>query len=84
MYKKANVIFGQFEGKLVDVEGTDKELWGKSWADMNGNPCALEFAMRSSLTDNLSFGECLSEPVYYCKIDGLGKLFGKRQLEFTN
>jgi hypothetical protein len=83
MYRKAEVLFGKFAGQTVDVEGTDHEVWGKSWAMMNGNPCALEFAIRSATTETLDLGESLRKPVYYCTLDRFGMLFAERQLKFT-
>lgn len=47
-YKRlpALAIKGRFKGEEIIVEGTDKELWGKDWFDMGGNPAAMIYAMR--------------------------------------
>ena len=79
MYRKAKVISGTFAGEEVLIEGTDKEVFGKSWGYMNGNIACLNFAMRS-IKDGINtyVGNC-----YYGKHEnGLGDVFHESELQF--
>ncbi len=62
---------------LVDIEDTDVKVLGRSWTAANGNPCALQFAMRDGF-DSLPVP---GEIVYYGKSsNGQGHLFCKSEL----
>jgi len=56
---------------LFRYELTDIDAWGRSWAEMNGNPCALHFTRRI-IEEKLAFDE--NDRVCYgqiCKNDNI-------------
>lgn len=69
----------QIKGSEVRVEGLWKDVTGTSWQYSNGNPAALNYAMRSAIA-----GLPLDDNVYYGKINGLGFLIHESELEFVN
>lgn len=70
------VISGQYKGNIFKLEGSDKDIWGKSWMDMGGLPVCWNFAIRA-MDDKLD----MSKPVYYGKIGALGYLVNADELE---
>lgn len=56
-------------GEHYVVEGLWKELTGKSWLDSDGNPAAIQYALRVS-----SSGLPWDDDVYYGRINNLGHL----------
>lgn len=62
------------------VEDWCENVLGYSWMNANGNPAALEYAMRTGI-----FGKNnnvpISNDVVYGKINGLGHLFHVNELE---
>lgn len=67
---------GKYKGEKYWVEGLWKEVTGKSWMDSDGNPAALEYAIRSGMEGDTRF----DNNVYYGKIGGLGKLIHETQI----
>jgi len=71
-----------FEGKcgtcnpLVVIEGTDVEVFGRSWLGQDGNPVCLMFALRLKHEGLPKDGQ-----VYYGHIEGLGELVHETELE---
>jgi hypothetical protein len=61
---------------IIRVEDTDREVFGKSWGVMDGNPTCLLYAMRSG-TEGLPLGGA----VYYGHIGGYGELVHESELE---
>lgn len=59
---------------LILIEGTDKEVFGKFWGDMNGNPACIMYAVRS-------VGIPIGGQVYYGKIGGLGECAHESEIE---
>lgn len=57
-------------GAIFVVEDWWDKLTGKSWGDSEGNPAALQYALRQAFTGNPH----LDDEVVYGKIDGLGHL----------
>ena len=53
----------------IEIEDTDRKLFGKSWMMMGCNPAAMLYGIRSGL-DGLPLGGT----VYYGKIGHLGEL----------
>lgn len=66
---------GKFKGQKYWVEGLWKEITGKSWMDSDGNPAAIEYAIRSGMEDNI-----FDDNVYYGKIGLFGKLIHESQI----
>jgi len=66
---------------FITIECSDIEVWGKSWAFMEGNPAAILFGMRVGL-ENISGGD-----VYYGHVStgegkpSLGELVYESELE---
>lgn len=69
------VSSGEFAGKEYRVEDWWDRLTGGSWMNANGNPAALDYAMRSAF-EKLP----LDDEVVYGKIDAFGKLIHVSQL----
>lgn len=67
-------------GMDFEVEDWCENVLGCSWMNANGNPAALEYAMRIGF-----FGQNnnvdISNDVVYGKINGLGHLFHVNELE---
>lgn len=57
------------------LEGTDREVFGGSWGDQQGNPTCLIYAVRSGLGDLPWSGN-----VFYGKIYGMGHLVHESEL----
>lgn len=54
-----------------------------SWTNANGNPAALEYAIRTSFFGDNNDVPVFSDDVLYGKIDGLGHLFHLNELELS-
>jgi len=67
---------GTFQGNHFRVEDWHDRVIGGSWMDAEGNPAALDYAMRSGVKDKLP----LDNEVLYGKIGGLGKLVHQSEL----
>jgi hypothetical protein len=74
--KTYRIKSGTFAGKEFEIIGLWKEITGKSWMISDGNPAALEFAMRSASEGDTNF----DDDVYYGHIGGLGKLIHVSQI----
>jgi hypothetical protein len=66
----------------IVIEGTDKEVFGKPWDQMHGNPCALNFAFRmgKELGQGIRKVDWFPE-VYYGKIKNTAYLVAIDELE---
>lgn len=77
-----NDYFGtNMSGEDFTIEDWCENVLGCSWTDADGNPAAIEYAIR-----HISFGRNNNVPpfsndVVYGKIDGLGHLFHINELE---
>lgn len=74
--KTVKIIAGEFKGEDYRVEDWQPLVYGKSWMNANGNPAALEYAVRSSI-------ECIptDNHVYYGKIGPYGKMIHASQIQ---
>lgn len=66
------------QGTEISIEGLWHELTGGSWMSANGNPAAMNYAMRGAFA-----GLPIDDNVYYGKINGLGFLVHETELEFV-
>lgn len=92
-YKGKNVKVKQGVGKSSfgeDMSGEDFEIedwWenisGVSWMDSNGNPAALEYAIRSAVYGKNNNVPAFSNDVVYGKINGFGHIFHINELELA-
>jgi len=60
----------------IEIEGTDLQVFGKSWGSMQGNFAAILYAVRSA-NENLGY----SGRVFYGKVGNLGELVHEDELE---
>ena len=60
---------------IIQIEGTDEEVFGGRWAFQNGNPACLIFGIRTAME------EVGDNKVYYGKIEGFGELVDESELE---
>lgn len=67
---------GQFKDQNYLVEGLWIEVTGKSWMVSDGNPAAMEYAMRTGLEGDTKF----DDNVYYGHIGAFGKLIHADQI----
>lgn len=79
MAPKATVKYGRYEDETFKIEGTDIDVWGSSWMVQEGNPAAMEFAIRTGVASHPTHGE-----VYYGKVGSAGKLFYESELEIND
>jgi len=63
----------------IRIEDTDKEVFGGSWGDQQGNPACMLFGIRSGM-ENPKEGGILSD-VWYGKVQGFGELVYGCELE---
>jgi hypothetical protein len=63
------------ENPEFELKGEDREVCGKSWMNMNGNPAALLYAMRTGFGGVSTGGK-----VYYGKIKGMGEFIHESEL----
>ena len=61
----------------IIIEGADKEVFGKDWGMMNGNPTCIAYAVRRGFDRSIQ----PTGQVYYGKINGLGELVHESELE---
>lgn len=59
---------------FIVIEGTDREIFGGSWMNQNGNFACMLYAMRST-------GVPISGQVYYGKVEGLGECVHESELK---
>lgn len=63
-------------GEKFEIEDWADRLWGQSWMEMNGNRCALLYAIRSA------YGRMpIDNEVVYGKIGNTGHLVHQSELE---
>ena len=74
-------VMGDMSGKDFAVEDWCENVLGKPWMFANGNPAALEYAVRASMFGPNNGVPAFSNDVVYGKIDGLGHLFHVNELE---
>lgn len=72
---------GDMSGAEFVIEDWCENVLGCSWMNANGNPAALEYAMRSGLNGKNNAVPTFSDDVLYGKIGGLGHLFHINELE---
>ena len=63
-------------GETIVIADTWLKVYGKSWMFSDGNPAAMQYAMRAGLT-----GLPADDNVWYGKIGGLGYLVHELELE---
>jgi hypothetical protein len=61
---------------IIRIEDTDKNVFGKWWGMMDGNPGCMLFAFRAGME-----GLNPSEQAWYGHIEGLGELVMESELE---
>lgn len=61
---------------IIEIEDLCSKILGQSWMFAQGNPAALQYAMRSAMD-----GLPTDDNVYYGKINGLGELVHESELE---
>lgn len=64
------------KGSIYHIEDTWKNVTGGSWMFAQGNPAALNYAMRSAFADLP-----IDDNVYYGKINGLGFIVHESEIE---
>ncbi len=74
---------GDMSGREFIIEDWAENVLGRSWMNANGNPAALEYAMRSAMFGDIYHVHIFSEDVLYGKIGGLGHLFSVNELELN-
>lgn len=74
--KTYRIIDGKFKDEEYVLEGLWHEITGKSWMDSDGNPAALEYAIRSGMEGDKHF----DNNVYYGHIGLFGKLIHASQI----
>lgn len=76
--------FGQdMSGADFTIEDWWENVSGMSWMDSNGNPAALEYAMRSALNGWKNDVPAFSNDVVYGKIGPFGHIFHVNELELS-
>jgi len=68
-------------GREIVIEDYWYNVSGKSWKESNGNPAALNYAMRTAIG---SMQIPMDDEVLYGKIGGLGYLVHVNELESQN
>lgn len=63
------------------VEDWCENVFGCCWGNANGNPTALEYAIRSAFNGKNNGVPAFSNDVLYGKVGGLGHLFHINELE---
>jgi len=80
---KPNIGIGlqgdELGGREFIIEDYCENVLGVSWMNANGNPAALEYAMRNGFNGNFR----LDNEVVYGKIDGLGHLIHVSELDLV-
>lgn len=74
--RKVKVSAGSLAGNAFIIEDWWDRVYGTSWMKSNGNPAALDYAMRAGFESLPIDDEC-----YYGKIGGFGHIIHKTQLE---
>lgn len=74
--RKVKVSTGSLAGNAFIIEDWWDRVYGTSWMKSNGNPAALDYAMRAGFESLPIDDEC-----YYGKIGGFGHIIHKTQLE---
>ena len=70
----------ELSGKMFRIEDWFENVIGCSWMNANGNPTALEYAMRTGLTANNNV-PIFSNDVLYGKVGMFGHAFHVNELE---
>lgn len=77
--------FGQeMSGADFRIEDWCENVLGCSWVDANGNPAALEYAMRTGFNGRNNNVPMLSNDVLYGKVGPFGHLFHVNELELES
>lgn len=74
---------GDMSGMDFIIEDWCENVIGCSWMNANGNPAALEYAMRHSLYGDNNNVPMFSNDVVYGKIGSLGHLLHINELIFS-
>jgi hypothetical protein len=74
--KTYRITAGKFKDQEYVLEGLWIELTGKSWGESDGNPAALEYAIRTGAEGDTNY----DDDVYYGKIGMFGKLIHASQI----
>lgn len=72
---------GDMSGMDFTIEDWCENVLGCSWMNANGNPAALEYAVRSALNGFNNDVSTFSNDVVYGKVGILGHLFHVNELE---
>lgn len=75
-----NTLGQDMSGQEFVVEDWCENVLGISWMNANGNPAALEYAMRSGFNGSNNDVPTFSNDVVYGKIGGFGHLFHINEL----
>ena len=75
---------GDMSGKDFTVEDWCENVMRCSWMKANGNPAAIEYAIRHSACGENNNVPLLSNDVVYGKIGSLGHLFHVNELVFPD
>lgn len=68
-------------GEFFVIEDWCENVLGCSWMDANGNPAAMEYAVRSAFNGSNNHVPMFSDDVLYGKVRSLGHLFHINELE---
>jgi hypothetical protein len=74
------IVEGELKGEMLVVEDWWENVYGKSWMVSDGNPAALNYAMRTGLQD---FQVPLDNDVLYGKIGSFGHLVHTSEIDNT-
>ena len=74
---------GDMSGTEFIIEDWAENVLGCSWMNANGNPAALEYAIRSAMFGHNNDVPIFSDDVLYGKIGGIGHLFSVNELELN-
>ena len=66
------------------IEDWCENVLGVSWMQANGNPAAMEYAIRSAINGSNNNVPLFSNDVVYGKIGGFGHLFHINELDFSD
>ena len=72
---------GDMSGQDFVVEDWCENLWGRSWMGMDGNPTALEYAIRTGFNGQNNNVPVFSDDVLYGKVGAFAHLFHINELE---
>lgn len=77
----SGLMAGDMGGRDFAVEDWFENVVGRPWMRADGNPTAIEYALRTCTNFNPYDIPTVSDDVLYGKIDGLGHAFHINELE---